>query len=106
MGARRCTARIVLVLTAVTLAMANAQPASWIAADGDFADADWSVTVVNFRNVSTETAQQEPSGGNPGAYLSMTDTMVAPSGLAVARAQAEAPRTHARRSGKISEASP
>ena len=52
-------------------------------ADGDFASVDWLATVSKTTGGATQTVTQANSGGNPGAYRSMTHTLPGPSSIVV-----------------------
>src|SRR6185503_19247797 len=44
-------------------------------ADGTFADVDWTITSFSSGSGGTSTAAQVATGGNPGAYRNVTDTL-------------------------------
>lgn len=68
----KAVATLALLLAVAT---ARAREVPWIVRDGDFADADWTMTVENHGTgdePATATAERVPDGGRPGAFRSMT----------------------------------
>lgn len=59
---------------------AYTSPQSTVISDGAFAAADWGVEIVDLAGGASQSARQETSGGNPGAFRAMTHTLPQPSG--------------------------
>ncbi len=80
--------RVVLRAFAVALGtyiVASSAYATVIISDGTFNPSDWAVNVTVSTGGATQTAQQNLSGGNPGAYRYMTHPLpLGPSSIGVA----------------------
>jgi PEP-CTERM motif-containing protein len=71
--------RTMVVLAVLGLALSTRiAGAAVVFSDTEFANADWSALILQSSGPATFTAQQQPSGGNPGAYRELRQNFGGP----------------------------